>query len=231
MPLSDNAAVVLTTAHFYTPQRSRLIQRDYSNISFLDYYTHTNLDQKNVADVKMTDSGLDTAFTVVAASLPMSISPAAFTPTRPIRIARLGRYQLNKFQIEILRKQTLYDFFGQCSSDHVPTTLFPRRWEPDQAVLTQFHDFLTKDKVTFTEAEFNDNRQWLKQTSSSGEMYITAFTFEDSQRVAIEQDPMEVAKAIDSLPKAKELLDNAKKLLVERVTKTAGPAALSVRRH
>ena len=49
-------AFALTTAHYYTPS-GRLIQRDYSNISFLDYYYHNNLEQKNTQDVKMTDSG------------------------------------------------------------------------------------------------------------------------------------------------------------------------------
>jgi hypothetical protein len=48
-------------------------------------------------------------------------------------------------------------------------------------------------------------------------MYITAFSQDESQRVAIEQDP-EVLKAIDSMPKAKSLVDNAKKLLVQRMT-------------
>ena len=46
-------------------------------------------------------------------------------------------------------------------------------------------------------------------------MYITAFSVDESQRVAIEQDP-EVLKAIDSMPKAKALVENAKKLLVQR---------------
>ncbi|PYT15617.1 MAG: S41 family peptidase, partial [Acidobacteria bacterium] len=55
-PLSDNTGLALTTAHYYTPS-VRLIQRDYSNISFLDYYYHTSLESKNTADVKMTDSG------------------------------------------------------------------------------------------------------------------------------------------------------------------------------
>ena len=56
-PLNDNTGLALTTAHYYTPS-GRLIQRDYSNISFLDYYYRTrNLEQKNMADVKMTDSG------------------------------------------------------------------------------------------------------------------------------------------------------------------------------
>ena len=36
-PLNENAGLALTTAHYYTPS-GRLIQRDYSNISFLDYY-------------------------------------------------------------------------------------------------------------------------------------------------------------------------------------------------
>ena len=35
--------------------------------------------------------------------------------------------------------------------------------------------------------------------------------------MAIEQDP-EVMKAIDSMPKAKALVDNAKKLMVQRMT-------------
>src|SRR5258707_2914967 len=55
-PMSDNTGLALTTAHYYTPS-GRLIQRDYSNISFLDYYYHNNLEQKNMQDVKMTDSG------------------------------------------------------------------------------------------------------------------------------------------------------------------------------
>src|SRR5215831_14886256 len=55
-PLSENTGLALTTAHYYTPS-GRLIQRDYSSISFLDYYYHRNLDSKNMLDVKMTDSG------------------------------------------------------------------------------------------------------------------------------------------------------------------------------
>ena len=48
------------------------------------------------------------------------------------------------------------------------------------------------------------------------EMYITAFSYEESQRVAIEQDPA-VVKGIEALPKAKALLDSAKKQMVQRM--------------
>jgi hypothetical protein len=47
------------------------------------------------------------------------------------------------------------------------------------------------------------------------EFYVTGFTFEESQRVAIEMDPA-VQKALESMPKAKALLENAKKMIVQR---------------
>ncbi len=73
-----------------------------------------------------------------------------------------------------------------------------------------------KNKFDFTEADFTADSAWVKQELKR-EMYITAFSYEDSQRVAIEQDPA-VQKAMDSMPSAKKLLDNAKKLLVERIS-------------
>jgi hypothetical protein len=41
------------------------------------------------------------------------------------------------------------------------------------------------------------------------QMYVTAFSFEDSQRVGVEQDP-EVQKAIEAMPKALTLLAQSK---------------------
>jgi carboxyl-terminal processing protease len=55
-PLGDNTALALTIAHFYTPS-GRLIQRDYSNKSFYDYYYRKDDGVRNPLDVKMTDSG------------------------------------------------------------------------------------------------------------------------------------------------------------------------------
>ncbi len=49
-------ALLLTTQHYYTPS-GRLIQRDYSNISFLDYYYGKRTEPNNPTDVKQTDIG------------------------------------------------------------------------------------------------------------------------------------------------------------------------------
>src|SRR5467141_2742070 len=55
-PLVENTGLALTTAKYYTPS-GRLIQRDYSNVSFFDYYYRNNTASRNANDVKMTDSG------------------------------------------------------------------------------------------------------------------------------------------------------------------------------
>nr|MCU0246081.1 S41 family peptidase [Bryobacter sp.] len=45
-PLSENTGLALTTAKYYTPS-GRLIQRDYANTSFFDYYYRKDLETKN----------------------------------------------------------------------------------------------------------------------------------------------------------------------------------------
>lgn len=195
-PLSDNTGLALTTMHYYTPS-GRLIQRDYTNQSFLDYYYHTNLDTKNTNDVKMTDSGR----TVYGGG--------GITPDE-----KYAPPKLNKFQIELIRKYAMFNFSANWFGAHSGTKL-PAGWSPDEKLLNEFHEFLTKNNVNFTDMEFTENHEWIKDQLKR-EMYITAFSYEDSQRVAIEQDPA-VQKAIEALPKAKALLESAKKQMVQRM--------------
>jgi len=194
-PLSENSALALTTAHYFTPS-GRLIQRDYSNISFLDYYSHTNLDLKNTKDVKMTDSGR----TVYGGG--------GITPDEKYTAAKY-----NKFQTEVIRKYALYNFSAKFFGARQDIKL-PRGWEPDDKTVSDFESFLRQNKVEFTDADFSANRDWVRQQLKR-EMYITAFGVDDSRKVAVEQDP-EVQQAIGSLPKAKSLVDGAKKLMVQR---------------
>jgi hypothetical protein len=92
----------------------------------------------------------------------------------------------------------------------------PKGWEPDENLVNEFHAYLMKNGFEFTEADFTANHQWVKEQLKR-EMYITAFSWEQSVRVNIQQDP-EIAQAIEAMPKAVTLIENAKKLLVQRVT-------------
>ncbi|MGH9558997.1 MAG: S41 family peptidase, partial [Bryobacteraceae bacterium] len=194
-PLSNDTGLALTTAHYYTPS-GRLIQRDYSHISFLDYYYHTNLNQRNSQDVKMTDSGR----TVYGGG--------GITPDE-----KFAASKYDKFQMNVLRNYAFYNFSAKFFGSRSNTKL-PQNWEPDAALLTQFRQFLTDQKVNFTDADFSADREWMKQQLKQ-EMYITAFGIDSSRKVGIEQDP-EIQQAIQALPKAQDLLNKANKMLVER---------------
>ena len=74
--------------------------------------------------------------------------------------------------------------------------------------------FLLKQNIPFTEADWAENHVWIKQQLKK-EFYITGFSFEESQKVAIEGDPM-VQKAVEDIPEAKALLEKSKKLIVQR---------------
>jgi carboxyl-terminal processing protease len=195
-PLSDNTGLALTTAHFYTPS-GRLIQRDYTNTSFYNYYYRKDVETKNPLDVKMTDSGR----TVYGGG---GISPdEKFSPPK-----------YNKFQNEVLRKFAFFTFAAKYFGRH--DTKLAKGWEPDQRVMNDFHEFLLKQNVPFTESEFAENNDWLKQQLKR-ELYITAFSVEESRQVAVETDPV-VLKAVDSLPKAQALKETARKQIVQRRT-------------
>ena len=119
----------------------------------------------------------------------------------------------------IFRKFSLFNFSARYFSAH--STKLNRDWQPDPSVLDEFKDHLRTEGATFTDAEFVTDRDWIRQQLRR-EMFITAFSQEEARKVAIETDPM-VLRAIESLPKAKELLENAKKLIAQRIQKPNRP--------
>jgi carboxyl-terminal processing protease len=196
-PLTENTGLALTTAKYYTPS-NRLIQRDYSHISFFDYYNHKDLDSKNLLDAKMTDAGR----TVYGGG--------GISPDEKYEVPKL-----NPFQAQLWSKFAFFNFSKRYFGTH-ETKLSPN-WAPDQSILNDFHAFLLKEGFKFTEAEFAENNTWIKRLLRR-EMYVTAFGADEARRIEIETDPM-VEKAMESLPKAKALLESAKRVIVQRLSK------------
>src|SRR5262245_30771681 len=196
-PLPQNTGLFLTTAKYYTPS-GRLIQRDYSHISFFDYYNHKDLESKNLMDAKMTDGGR----TVYGGG---GISPDEKYPTP----------KLNAFQAQLFSKFAFFNFskhyFGGRDAKLAPN------WTPDQKILEEFQAYLRKEGFQFSEANFSESSGWIKRFLRR-EMYITAFGVDEARRIAVETDPM-VEKAIDSLPKAVALMESVNKVIVQRRSK------------
>lgn len=200
-PMSDSTGLALTTAKYYTPS-NRLIQRDYEHTSFLDYYYRKDTATQNPNDVKMTDSGR----TVYGGG---GIKPdEAFTSPRA-----------NKFQTEMIRRFAIFNFTAKYFGGK--EAKLPHGWEPNDQIVGDLKAFLTKEKVPFTEEEWKENLDWTKLRLKN-EMYLTAFGSEEARKLAVESDPI-VVKAVDSMPKAKDLLESAKKLIVQRTAPRQEP--------
>jgi carboxyl-terminal processing protease len=84
----------------------------------------------------------------------------------------------------------------------------------DDAVLQEFRKFLDEEKIPYTEADLLASNDWVRSSIKS-EIFIDAFGQEDGLKVKAETDP-EVIKALDLLPQAKALAENAKKIIAER---------------
>ncbi len=83
--------------------------------------------------------------------------------------------------------------------------------------MNEFHDFLLKKNITFTEAEFTKHHDWLKHEITK-EVIWSGISSDDSRAFEESTDP-EILKAVESLPKAQALLNSAKKLIVQRMAK------------
>ncbi len=187
-PLPDNTGLALTTQHYYTPS-GRLIQRNYSNISFLDYYYGKHGEQKDPMDVKQTDLGR----TVYGGG--------GITPDEKFEPAKL-----DPFEIAIMRKNAFFGFSSGYFASH--DTKLAKGWSPDESVMESLHDYLMKQGVSFTEADWTRDHSWVRDQLKA-ELYITAFSYEDHLKLLVEQDP-EVQKAIEAMPKASSLLGQSK---------------------
>ncbi len=195
-PLSENTGLALTTARYYTPS-GRLIQRDYSNISFYDYYFRKDADTKNLMDAKSTDSGR----TVYGGN--------GITPDE-----KFVEPKLDQFQVLLeRRKYAFFNYVAHYLGTH-PAKL-PKGWEPDTIIVEDFHRWLLDQGVQFSEADFAQHAEWIKKQLRLY-VYQSAFGLDDAQRLTIETDP-EVAKAVDAMPRAKALLDTAKKVIAQRL--------------
>jgi carboxyl-terminal processing protease len=196
-PLSNDTGLALTTAKYYTPS-GRLIQRDYSNVSLYDYYFERN-DSNNIAnkEVKLTDSGR----TVYGGG--------GITPD-----VKIDPIKSNHFQDTLLQHYAFFNFAKHYANGRHITKSF----EVDENVLQEFRKSLDTDQIPYTEADLVQNNDWVRSNIKS-EIFVDAFGQEEGLKVKAETDP-EVLKGLDMLPQARQLADNAKKVVAERNSTT-----------
>ena len=194
-PLSENTGLALTTAKYYTPS-GRLIQREYNGVSLYDYYYNTagaNNNNNPNKEVKLTDGGRRV------------MGGGGIDPDYKIETPKS-----TPLQDSLLQHYAFFNFAKHYLINKHITTEF----QVDDSVMHEFRRFLEDQKIAFNEADLLAVEDWIK-TNIKSEMFISEFGQQKGLEVHAQEDP-EVVKALDLLPKAKELADNARKIIADR---------------
>jgi len=192
--LSENTGLALTTYHYYTPS-GRLIQRDYTGLSLYDYYNHGNAlpaDNTN-KEVKLTDAGR----TVYGGG--------GITPDEKIE-----QPKSNSFMDSLL----IHDSFFHFAPHYLANRTVGEDFKVDDAVLTEFKQFLTSQNVTWTNEDFAGPMDWIKTNIKAKIMNIQFGQLQDL-RTEADWDPM-IQKAVTYLPEAQALETSAQKVLAQK---------------
>jgi len=190
-PLYGNSALLLTIAKYYTPS-GRLIQRDYAHHGLYEYLSRPD-GQNNLKDMKKTDSGR------------VVFGGDGITPDEKYESPKLSKFETELFDSQFSGRNPFFAFAPVYFSTH--EAKIGKDWKPDTQVLDTFKAFLTKRGWDVNSADFDRDRPWIADKLRE-ELFITAFSKEDSERMVLENDP-EIHKALESLPSSKALLDKA----------------------
>jgi carboxyl-terminal processing protease len=190
--IPPDTGLALTTYHYYTPS-GRLIQRPYDHMSLYDYYyVRGDADKGKTADnanreVKLTDDGR----TVYGGG--------GITPDEHI-----DQIKSDHLQEQLLQHYAFFNF----SKHYIASHSVAKDFVVDDAVLSQFKDFLKAKKIDYTDAEIATDLDWVKE-SIKAELFTSQFGQLQGMKVRAEWDP-QIAKAVSFIPEAQALVERKK---------------------
>ncbi|MGB6431123.1 MAG: S41 family peptidase [Candidatus Acidiferrales bacterium] len=207
--LSEDTGLALTIARYYTPS-GRLIQRDYKDISLYDYlYNHKT---PAPTEVKLTDGGRQVT------------GGGGITPDVVIAAPKP-----NDFEQDLFRHDVFYPNYPYANPLSVGgfTTWYlgtkpdvTRSFDADDAVIAEFRKYLDKAGVKYTDADITANLDWIRHMIKL-EVITSVYGLNDGYKVELEDDP-QLDKAVESLPQARALYDNVRKIIAQRSTDDPG---------
>ena len=200
---SENTGLALTTARYYTPS-GRLIQRDYKSISLYEYHYERKVPE-HPTEVKLTDSGRQVT------------GGGGITPDVTVAAPKL-----TKFQETLIRADVFFPYeagVGGFTRFYLGTRpTITKEFTADDTVMKDLRDYLAKKNVRYTEPELSENLDWIKRKIKQ-EVFMSTFGQQEGFKVELEADP-QVQKAVDSIPQARALYENARKVVAQRMGNT-----------
>lgn len=202
-PLSYGTGLALTTARYYTPS-GRLIQRPYAHISYWEYRFNPQPAPKRKA--YLTDGGR----TVYGGG---GITPDVKIPPP----------KLDPFQQKLIEDGIFFPPMGSPLGKGVGdfTRYFlgqrpkiTRDFTADQSVINEFEQYLTREHISYTKQDIQQNLNWLKWKIQR-EVFSWVFGIDAGYKVDVAHDE-QIQKAITLIPQARTLYAHVRKVLAER---------------
>jgi len=206
-PLSENTGLALTTARYYTPS-GRLIQRDYKSVSLYEYHYERKVPE-HPTEVRLTDSGRQVT------------GGGGITPDIVVDAPKLTKFQQVLLRYDVLfPAETGVGGFTRYFLGTKPAVT--RDFEVDDNVMRTFREYLSKHNVRYTEPEIAENQEWIKRKIKQ-EVFMSVFNMQEGFKVLLEGDP-QVQKAVEAVPQARALYQNAHKIMAQRIGGSNGSA-------
>lgn len=204
-PLEYGAGLTLTTAKYYTPS-GRLIQRDYTNSGFYDYYTRGgSIRRDTVATAKPAgpESRTDTGRPVYGGG--------GITPDVPVKPRILSGAEVRLLDPLFYFSRDLtggriggFDAYTIARAVDFNHSLQPTDFPITDALFKTFRDYLASRPEWKALAPFADRDRSFVDTQLRYNLVTAAYGKYTADEVLNMSDP-QVAKAIDVVPRAREL--------------------------
>ncbi|HUD71431.1 MAG TPA: S41 family peptidase [Dongiaceae bacterium] len=181
-PLSQGAALALTTARYYTPS-GRLIQRDYDSLEDYLSYEDEGAAEPTAGEQRRTDAGR----TVFGGG---GIRPDVIVDREPT----------SKFVDTLQRSQVFFHFAVDYNTRHKNLS---KGLEVSPEMLDEFKQFLDKRKLAWTAADFDTDGGRLKVEIRQA-LASTLWGMEAGYKVTAEIDK-QIQRALELFPEAQQL--------------------------
>lgn len=212
IPLDYGAGLTLTSAKYYTPS-GRLIQRDYADGGLYDYYTHGGSKRmegrpdngKPSGPERKTDTGRP-VFGGGGIAPDETVSDRAFTIAQRRLTGAVFAFARELVNGRIPNTPSSYRVPGPINFGH---QLQPNDFAITESILAAFKDFVAAHPTFRNLTPLVDRNRAFLATQLRFNFVTAAYGRIMAERVLIATDDKQVAKALDVLPRARDLAMSA----------------------
>jgi len=205
-PLDFGSGLTLTTARYHTPS-GRIIQRDYENTSFYDYYTEGGIGGRNQAanapkgPASRTAGGRLVYGGGITPDQVGIVEPRILTPIQQRLISPVFGFVRELVNGRVAGAES----FKVTRMPEFSHNLQPGDLNVDDRILKLFKDYVAskKDLHKFTDAQLERQREFIRRQIRY-DIAVATYGIVRAQRVFVADDP-QVLKAIELLPQAREM--------------------------